>query len=125
MLTVDSNVLISYLNDDRKTIVQFGIWRQENIRFFISVITEVELLSLPKLTPEDIQKIQRLLLEFTIIPLDSQLAKSAAGLRRQHGLRLADSVIVATAQITNSTLVTMDKDILRKARNIIPAQSIS
>lgn len=62
--------------------------------------------------------------EFTIIPLDSQLGKIAADIRRQHRLAIGDSVIIATAQLTNSTLVTQDKEIIRKVKNLVSIQSI-
>ena len=124
MFTIDTNILILYFNDDEKIVRQFLNWRKANAHFFISVITEIETLSLPRLTSEEISKIQRFLREFTIIPLDSQLGKIAADIRRQHRLAIGDSVIIATAQLTNSTLVTQDKEIIRKVKNLVSIQSI-
>ncbi len=124
MFTIDTNILILYFNDDEKIVRQFLNWRKANAHFFISVITEIETLSLPRLTSEEISKIQRFLREFTIIPLDSQLGKIAADIRRQYRLAIGDSVIIATAQLTNSTLVTQDKGIIRKAKNLVSIQSI-
>lgn len=123
MLTIDTNILILYFNNDEKVVKQLLNWRKANTRFFISVITEIEVLSFPKLTAEEINKIQRFLREFTIIPIDSQLGRMAAEIRRQYGLNLGDSIITATAQLTNSSLVTQDKDIIKKAKNLIRIQS--
>ena len=124
MLMLDSNILISYLNGEEKIVKQLLAWRKINIRFFISIISEIEILSLPHLQTEDINKIQRFLREFTVIPLDSQLGKIAAEIRRQHKLNLGDSVIVATTKLINSTLITQDKEIIKKAKNLIRIQSI-
>lgn len=75
MFTLDTNILIGYLNDDKKVTGQLLAWREAGNRFFISVITEIEILSFTLLTAEEIFKIQRFLQEFTIIPLDTQLAR--------------------------------------------------
>lgn len=123
MLTIDTNILILYFNNDEKIVRQLLNWREANTRFFISVITEIEVLSFPKLTSKEIDKIQRFLREFTIIPIDSQMGRIAAEIRRQYRLNLGDSIIVATAQLTNSSLVTQDKDIIKKAKNLIRIQS--
>ena len=45
-----------------------------------------------------------------VVPLDSALALSAAQLGVQHGLPLADSIILATARQFGATIWTMDAD---------------
>ena len=81
------------------------------------------MLSLPKLNVQEVSKLQMFLGTFTVIPLDSQLAKVAADVRRRYGFSLGDSVVIATAQLTSSILITNDKEILRKAREIIKIKS--
>jgi predicted nucleic acid-binding protein len=125
VFTLDTNVLIGYLNDDKKVTEQLFAWRKDNKKFLISVITEVEILSFPLLTPEEITTIQRFLQEFTIIPLDTQLARMAAEIRRNYKIKLGDSVVIATAKLTNSILVSLDKDVLKKAGTLIKVQTIS
>ncbi len=46
----------------------------------------------------------------TLIPVDERVSLEAADLALQHGLAMADSLILATAQIANATLVTKDRD---------------
>ena len=123
-MTLDSNVLISYLNDDPRIADQLLKWRDSNMHFFISVITEIEILSLPRLTADEINRIRRFLREFTIIPIDSQLGKLASEIRRKCRLSLGDSIIIATAQLTNSVLVTQDMEIIHKAKGLVRLQSI-
>ena len=125
MFTLDTNILIGYLNDDRKVAEQLLAWEKAGKIFFISVITEVEILSFPNLTQEEMAQIQRFLLEFTIIPLDTQLAQMAAEVRRNYKIKLGDSVILATAKLTNSVLVTLDKDIIKKAASLVKVQDIT
>jgi len=124
VFTLDTNILIGYLNDDKKVADQLLAWRKVGKKFFISVITEVEILSFPFLTQEEIVKIQRFLQEFTIIPLDTQLARMAAGIRRNSKIKLGDSVVIATAKLTNSVLVSLDKDVIKKAGTSVKVQSI-
>jgi predicted nucleic acid-binding protein len=94
-------------------------WRTGNARFFISVISEIEILAFPRLTEEEESKIRRFLQEFTVISLDSQLAKLVAEIRRGSKLKLGDSIVVATALLTKSVLITQDKEILKKAKSIV------
>lgn len=117
MFTLDTNILIAYFDNDKKVVEKLLKWHRQRSHFFISVINEIEILSLPKLTSEEINKIERFLREFTIIPLDSQLGRISAKLRRKYKLSLGDSVIAATASITDSTLVTLDKEIIKKLRD--------
>ena len=124
MLTLDTNILVGYLNNNEKIVKQLLSWRKSNVRFFISVITEIEILSLSKLNIEEINKLQKFLREFTIISLDSQLGKLTAEIRRERKFNLGDSIIVATAKLTNSTLITQDKEIIKKAKNLIYVQAI-
>lgn len=124
MFTIDTNILISYFNDEERVVKQFLKWRKVDARFFISVITEIEILSLPTLTSEEVNKIQRFLGEFTIIPLDSQLGKIVAEIRRQYKFKLGDSAVMATAQLTNSVLVTQDKELIKKGKNLVQIQTI-
>ena len=125
VLTLDTNILIGYLNDDKRVAEQLLSWRKVGKKFFISVITEVEILSLPLLTQEEVTQLQRFLQEFTIIPLDTQLAQIAAEIRRNSKIKLGDSIIIATAKLTNSVLVTLDKDVIKKAASLIKVQGIT
>ncbi len=125
MFTLDTNILIGYLNDDKKVTGQLLAWREAGNRFFISVITKIEILSFTLLTAEEIFKIQRFLQEFTIIPLDTQLARLTAEIRRNCKIKLGDSVVIATAKLTNSILVSLDKDVIKKAGALVKVQNIA
>lgn len=50
-----------------------------------------------------------------VVPVDSQLGRVAAYVRRSHGLKLADSIIAATALVNGTTLLTRN---VRDFRNV-------
>lgn len=124
MLTLDTNILIGYLNDEERIVRQMQVWRGEGTRLFISVVSEIEVLALPKLDSEMLSRIERFLGEFTVIPLDVQLAKLAAMVRREFRFNLGDSVVVATAHLTGSALVTQDRQILKRAKRFLSVRPI-
>ena len=106
MYTLDTNAIIYYLDDDPTVVPLLDpIFGQESA-LFVSIVTELELLSHPGLTEEDIAEIQQLLTSVVIFPLESRLAQLAGALRRQYHLKTPDSVVAATALLTRTTLVT-------------------
>lgn len=80
--------------------------------FYVSVITEIELLSYPLLKPEDEIAIREFLDDVTIIDLTTQIKKSAINFRRSYKLKLPDALIVATAHCLKAKLFTNDIKLL-------------
>ncbi len=80
--------------------------------FYVSVITEIELLSYPLLKMEDETEIRSFLNDVTIIDLTETIKQSAIALRRQYRLKLPDALIVATAHDLNAALFTNDIKLL-------------
>ena len=57
----------------------------------------------------------------SIVPIDRAIARRAALLRGEHqSLRLPDAMSLATAIVTNSALVTLDKKLGQVARRVEP-----
>jgi len=73
---------------------------------FISVITELELLSDPESTDAERNDILMILETVVVIPVESQIAHTAATLRREYKIKTPDSIIAATALFTNTDLIT-------------------
>jgi hypothetical protein len=65
--------------------------------YYVSVITEIELLSYPLLDIQTEQKIRDFLAKLTLTNLDEPIKTKAIQLRRQHTLKLPDAIIAATA----------------------------
>jgi len=118
MYTLDTNILIYFLKDE-PSVVQF---LRENIlkgsRFFISSITEIELLSYPKISPGELEKIEDILKTLSIISIDSQLAQLASFFKRKYKTSLPDAIIAATSYLTNSTLLTRNIKHFQKIKEI-------
>jgi predicted nucleic acid-binding protein len=66
-------------------------------RYFISIITEMELLSYPSISEVEQSQIQSFLSRATIVGLTKFVKERAIVLRRQYRLKLADAIVAATA----------------------------
>jgi predicted nucleic acid-binding protein len=97
----DSNILIYALAGD--PVAHAEISRVD--RPWISRITWIEILS--KESGATLRNIQIFLGGFSIDEIDGRIAEHAAALRRERGrLKLADAVVLASAQINHRILVT-------------------
>jgi hypothetical protein len=81
--------------------------------YFVSVISEMELLSYPSLDDAASAQIRRFLSEVTVVELTEEIRELAIGLRRQHTLKLPDAIVAATALSLQAQLVTNDTKLLR------------
>ena len=106
MYTLDTNAIIYYLDEDAAVVPVLEPILAQDIAIFVSVVTELELLSHPGLTEEDIAEIAQVLTSMVVFPLESRLAQLAGTLRRQYRLKRPDSIVAATALLTRTTLVT-------------------
>ena len=108
-ILLDTNVLILSLNNE-------FILPQRN--YIISVITEIELLSFPKLDKKEEKILRNFLKNFEIVYIDEKIKEKTIDIRKNTFLKLPDSLIIATAITKKATLVTADKQIL-KYRNLV------
>ena len=83
-----------------------------NNRYFVSIITEIELFSYSKLTLEEEHILKTALSYFTTININENIKKHTIEIRKHNKIKLPDSLIIATALDTNSILVTSDKQLL-------------
>ncbi|MEY3759783.1 MAG: hypothetical protein RIR39_1274 [Pseudomonadota bacterium] len=112
-IILDTNVVLYFLAGRlREPLPQANI--------YISVITEIELLSYPLLSVESESEINDFLADVTIVDLSKHIKQAAISLRRQYRLKLPDAIIVATASYLNAELLTNDIKLLN-----IPELSIS
>ncbi|GHT96080.1 hypothetical protein FACS1894141_5810 [Spirochaetia bacterium] len=83
-------------------------------KWFVSVITRIELFAFSGLTTEEETKICLFLRRCRVIPLNKKVERKTILLRRaKPKLRLPDAIIAATAAAFNATLITNDDDLLR------------
>lgn len=106
-LFLDTNIIIYYLNGDKTAYNLVA-----NNKIFISVITEMELLSFKNLTRQDDKIIRELLSLFTIIPIEDSIKSKAIELRKNNNFKLPDAIIVASAIYLNCSFVSADRKLL-------------
>lgn len=113
---MDTNAVLYLLGDRLEGPLPCG-------SYFISVITELELLAYPGISPEEEQNIKAFLQDIEIVNLVEPIKVHAADLRRRLRLRLPDAIIAATALYLDAVLLTNDQRILKVAE--IKAQSLN
>jgi len=75
----------------------------------ISFITELELLSFPKTSPNSEDTIKGLLENCLIVDVRSEIKELTIEIRRKSKLKLPDSIVAATAYFSKLPLLTADK----------------
>ncbi len=101
LILLDTNVVLYFLGGRLANPLPPG-------RYFVSVITEIELLSYPSLSPDEETQIRDFLTKITVVGIDNNIKELAITFRKQNRLRLPDAIIAATAQSLNATLFTND-----------------
>ncbi len=101
---LDTNAVLYILNGD-ETLIDF-LFEKE---LFLSVISEMELLSYKNITEKEQQTIKQFLTEFTIVGLNEKVKLEAIEIRRSTNMKLPDSIIAGTAITMKLPFVTSDK----------------
>jgi predicted nucleic acid-binding protein len=96
----DTNILIDYLNAVPQARDEFGRYDARSI----SIISWMEVLVG---APPEVEEATRVFLAgFGVIELDNEIAERAVALRRQHGVKLPDAIIWASAEVHSLLVVT-------------------
>jgi predicted nucleic acid-binding protein len=122
MFTLDTNCLIYYFKGEEKVIDLIQNLILERATIFISIITKVEVLAYPEITPGEEKTFLEMMKNMILIEFDDKLTNFVVDLRRKHKIKLPDAIIAATSLYTNSTLITRNiKDFSKiKELNIFP-----
>lgn len=102
----DTNSIVYYLQG-RQEWVEFIDHQDLTIRF-VSVITRMELLAYPGISPSEEERIQRFLSDVFVVPLGDGIEATAIAIRRAKRLKLPDAIIAATSIFLTATLLTND-----------------
>jgi predicted nucleic acid-binding protein len=100
---LDTNILIDLLKGVTEANEELG--RYSSVA--ISRLSWIEVLT-GAIDAEDEKRIVSLLNYFEIIELDEAIAKRAIVLRKQYRLKVPDAIILASARLRDSLLVTRD-----------------
>jgi len=96
---LDTNVIINSINYKYKLPVN---------EYSCSIITEMELLSFPKLTLQESLEIKKYLSFMNLLNINEQIKEKTIELRKKYKIKLPDSIICASAISNNLILVTDD-----------------
>lgn len=101
LILLDTNIVLYFLGGKLVNPLPSG-------NYSISVITEMELLSYPAISSDEEKRIISFLNRITVVGIDKNIKNLTISLRKQYRLKLADAIIVATAQSLGGTLLTND-----------------
>ena len=90
--------------------------------YYVSVISELELLAYPSLSADDERRIRELLADVSVADITGPVKEATIRLRRAHGLRLPDAIVAATALSLEAELVTNDARLARTPG--VPCRSV-
>ena len=103
-LLLDTNIVLYVLSGDT-TLAGFLVDKE----LFISVITELELLSYHLLSSKESVAVKEFVNEMNVIPISENVKHLTIQIRRSTKMRLPDSIIAASAMDQNISLITADK----------------
>ncbi len=112
---LDTNIALYFLQGRLSNPLPFG-------QYFVSLITEIELLSYSNLTATEEASIHEFLDSVAIIEITLEIKKTTINLRRNNRLKLPDAIIAATAKGSGATLLTNDTTLLNLTE--IQSQSV-
>ena len=102
---VDTNIILYLLSGD-ETLAELLDGKQ----LYLSFVTQLELLSYPKLT----KKSKKIVVEFiehcVIIDINTEIKHLVIELRKKYSLKLPDCIIIATAIYHDLPIITADND---------------
>ena len=107
-LFLDTNIILYLLGGDH-TLAE--LLHEKN--WYISFITQLELLGYEKLNEKEQQSITELLDQCLIIDINNAIKKKVIEIKRTTGLKLPDSIIVASAIYMDLPFITADKDFVK------------
>ena len=104
-ILVDTNILIYLLQGDDKLLSLL-----QGAQVYVSFITELELYGLRNASKEYEQQIEAALDECLIISMNAAILRQYRSIRKNSKLKLADSIIAATALAYEIPLITADEE---------------
>ena len=116
MLVLDTNILIYESAGDPKIAAFLDMHSNDIV--YIPTVVALEFLSYPLITQVSEEKFKNFLKQTVIVSLDLLIAETAAQLKRNYKLKLADTVVAASALITGASLITRNTRDFKKIKNL-------
>ncbi len=115
---LDTNIFIYYLNDRHEVEKFFTEEFILNNNLYYSIITEIELLSFPRLTEDESGVIRELLKKFLPISITEDIKEKTIEIKRNTNIGIADSIIAASSIVLDAALVTRDEPDFARVKEI-------
>ena len=106
MYTLDTNVIIYYLDDELDIVRLLDDALDMGIPLFVAGVTETELFGYAALTSSQMKDIEDILQLCRTIHTNANITRIAGAIRRESNVKTIDAIIAATTFFTNSTLIT-------------------
>lgn len=87
-ILIDTNIALYLLTGNKKVAALL-----DSKRVFASFITEVEILSYPKITTEEQSKIKKFLNEITVVGWNDTIRDQTIHLKKNYKIKLPDAII--------------------------------
>ena len=82
-------------------------------KVYVSIVTRIEILSFPNITPEIERRIKNFFKSVKVVPLNRKVERNTLLLRRSKKLKIPDSIIAATALSLQATIISRDDHFIR------------
>ena len=102
-LFLDTNIILYLLNGDQ-TLAELLNGKQ----WYISVITELELLAYKSITAKEEKVINEFVSQCKTITINNAIKQETIRIRKTYNTKLPDSIIIATALYLDFPLITSD-----------------
>ncbi len=103
-IVLDTNIVLYLLSGD-KTLSEF----LQDKQGYVSVITEMELIGYPDITPKELNQIKSFLESCTIVELNEEIKTIYTALRKQYRIKLGDAAAAATAIYMDLPFMSADR----------------
>jgi len=107
-ILVDTNIALYFLKGDPEVV---EILKDKSV--YVSFITEIELLSFPKLNKQSAKMIRDFLSVCKVVGYGDELRDKTVEIRKTASLKLPDALIAATSFTHQLPLITADKQFKR------------
>ncbi len=104
-LFLDTNIILYLLNGDFTLAETLN-----NKQIYISVITEMELLSFKNISQNEETVIKDFVKQCKVININNPIKEETIQIRKKYNTKLPDSIIIASALYLDFPLITADND---------------
>ena len=109
---LDTNTILYFLSGDQ-TVADFI----KDKKLFISIISELELLSYKNITTRDYKAITSFIKEIHVENISQEIKEETIRIRKSTNLKLPDCIIAATSIVLETPIFSADKE-LRNVKNL-------